>query len=106
MTVFVYRPTHPDADDRGMVPLSIAHEVPKGKAPNVISDTMAPTKHMASGRVIDSKARFRAETKAAGCIETGDQLPTKRQPIKLDRSQRRDDIRRTLYEFRNGRRPD
>ena len=71
----------------------------------VISDTMDATRHHADGRVYDSKAQYRAVTRAHGCIEIGNEKPnTKpRQPIKLDRAQRRDDIRRAVYELRNGR---
>ena len=38
---------------------------------HVISDTMAPTKHMGTGRIHDSKSRFRADTRAMGCEEIG-----------------------------------
>ena len=38
---------------------------------HVISDTMPPLKHMATGRVHDSKAAFRADTRATGCDEVG-----------------------------------
>lgn len=69
--------------------------------PYVISDTMDPMKHMGSGRVIDSKARFRAETSATGCIEIGNERIQTRKPIPLDRRQRRDDIGRAIYELRN-----
>lgn len=40
-------------------------------APNVISDSMAPIKHMATGKVVDSKSAARAMTRAAGCVEVG-----------------------------------
>lgn len=42
-----------------------------GRAAHVISDTMAPVKHMGTGQVIDSKAAFRAATRASGCVEVG-----------------------------------
>jgi hypothetical protein len=38
---------------------------------HVISDTMAPVKHMGTGRVHDSKSAFRADTRATGCVEVG-----------------------------------
>ena len=38
---------------------------------HVISDTMAPVKHMGTGRIHDSKSRFRADTRAMGCEEIG-----------------------------------
>lgn len=68
-----------------------------------ISDTMEPIKHMGTGRVIDSKSKFRADTKASGCVEIGNETPKARQPIQLDRGQRREAIRQSLYNYRNGR---
>lgn len=37
----------------------------------VISDVMSPVKHMATGKIHDSKAAFRADTRASGCEEVG-----------------------------------
>lgn len=45
--------------------------VPHRRAAAVISDVMPATKHMGTGAVIDSKAVFRAHTRAAGCVEVG-----------------------------------
>jgi hypothetical protein len=75
-------------------------------APHVISDTMPDTRHMASGRYFSSKAAFRAETKAYGCREVGtDQSVLRpRKPVPLDPGKRRDDIRKTIYDLRNGNR--
>lgn len=75
----------------------------KSSAPFVISDTMDPTKHMGTGEVLDSKAKFRQATKASGCIEIGTEAIKPRTPIQLDRGQRREAIRKTIYEMRNGR---
>jgi hypothetical protein len=75
----------------------------KTQAFYVISDTMAPTKHMATGEILDSKARFRQATRAAGCIEIGNEPIKNRAPIKLDSGKRRDDIRKAIYDLRNGR---
>ena len=74
-------------------------------APYVISDIMEPTRHMATGRYFSSKAAFRAETRAAGCVEVGnDPAATRpRKPVPLSRERRREDIKRTIYELRNGR---
>ena len=75
-------------------------------ATHVISDTMAETQHMASGRFHTSKSEFRKDTKAHGCIEFGNEtaaLLKPRQPIKMDPAKRREDIRRTIYDLRNGR---
>lgn len=76
-----------------------------GKAPYVISDTMPELRHMATGRYFSSKAAFRAETRAAGCQEVGNDpsILRPRKPEPLSREKRRDDIRRTIYELRNGR---
>lgn len=67
----------------------------------VISDTMQPLKHMGTGRMTDSKSIFRADTKASGCVEIGNEAPKARHPIALDKGQRRDAIRKALYEARN-----
>lgn len=73
-------------------------------APGIISDTMDPTRHMATGRYFTSKAAFRAETKAAGCVEVGNDpsIYKPRKPIPMSREQRREDIRRVIYNLRNG----
>lgn len=75
------------------------------KAPNVISDTMPMLRHMGTGRYFDSKAAFRAETRAAGLVEVGNDpsLTRPRKPVPLSRERRREDIKRTIYELRNGR---
>lgn len=72
-------------------------------APYVISDSMQPTKHMASGRVLDSKAKFRSETKAYGCVEIGNEPIKPRAPVRLDKAQRREAVQRAIHELRNGR---
>jgi hypothetical protein len=75
----------------------------KSDAPYVISDTMAPIKHMGTGQYLDSKSRFRQATRASGCVEIGNETVKPRQPIKLDSGKRREAIRKTIYELRNGR---
>lgn len=74
-----------------------------GVAPYVISDIMSEAQHMASGRFHTSKSEFRKDTKAAGCIELGNDpaLYRSRKPVQLDRGQRREAIRQALYEARN-----
>lgn len=74
------------------------------KSVHVISDTMEETRHMADGNYYTSKARFRQATRAAGCVEVGSETATllkPRKPVILDRGQRRDAIRRVIYELRN-----
>lgn len=100
----VYRPDHPQANENGMVDASIA--LPKGTDPRfyVISDEMPSLRHMADGKYYSSKAKFRQATKAAGCIELGSDpaITRPRKPIPLDRRKRREDIKQTIYEMRNG----
>lgn len=77
----------------------------RSAAPHVISDIMDATRHMATGRMHTSKSAFRKDTKASGCVEYGTettQLLKPRKPVPLDRGKRRDDIRRTIYEIKNG----
>lgn len=74
-------------------------------APNVISDTMDTLRHMGTGKYHTSKAAFRADTRASGCIEVGnDSVLTKpRTPIKLDRRERGEAIKHAIYQLKNGR---
>lgn len=72
---------------------------------NFISDTMEPTQHMVDGKFYTSKAAFRAATKAAGCIEIGNETKhvlKKRDSIKLDKRKRRDDIRKAINDLKYG----
>jgi len=75
------------------------------QAPSVIRDEMDPLRHMATGRYHTSKAKFREDTKASGCVEIGNDpaITRPRKPVPLDRGKRREDIKRTIYELRNGR---
>ena len=103
MTSFVYRPKHPQADEFGMVLADIAGPKHSGdQAAYVISDTMEPLKHHGTGAIIDSKARFRADTKACGAVEVGTEKIKSRQPIKLDRRDRREAIQKAIYQLKNG----
>lgn len=78
----------------------------RGSAPYVISDNMDPTKHHGTGEIMTSKRAFSKATRAVGCIEIGNEIVKPRAPVKLDRAQRREDIKRTIYELRNGIRRD
>lgn len=69
------------------------------RAPGYISDHMDPTQHMANGRIYDSKSEFRKATKAAGCIEVGNERLKPFSPPKLDRTQRAMDIKRAIYQL-------
>lgn len=72
-------------------------------ATHVISDTMDPTKHMANGKMYDSKSEFRKATRAAGCVEVGNEMSTVTAPrkrIELSREQRRNEIRKSISQLR------
>jgi hypothetical protein len=69
------------------------------RAPGYISDHMDPTRHMANGRLYDSKSEFRKATKAAGCIEVGNERLKPFSPPKLDRTRRAMDVKRAIYEL-------
>jgi hypothetical protein len=69
----------------------------------VISDTTDPVRNHADGKIYDSKAKFRAATKAMGCVEIGNETLKPREPIKLDKRERREHIQRAIYDLRNGR---
>ncbi len=100
MTTFVYRNGRV-VDKRRAKPKFSASD-----ATQVISDTMDALQHHADGKMYDSKQKFRETTRAYGYIEYGSEtkaLLTPRKPILMDRAKRRDDIRRTIYDLRNGR---
>lgn len=99
MTTFVYRGGKL-VDKNSAGPKNVKH----GQAAFVISDEMAPTKHMADGKMYTSKVKFRQATRAAGCVEVGTETKTllsPRKPIELDRGQRREAIQKAIHEIRN-----
>lgn len=116
---FLYKPEHPLADENGFVEKGLFYEYKYLSEPdmraiignqvvtiNFISDTMEPTRHMANGKYYTSKKKFRDETKARGCIEIGNETATVLKPRKrkeLSKEQRKNDIRRAIYELKNGR---
>lgn len=116
MPTYLYRPEHPLASKNGFILkenyLEFEYynkdnkQMMKGNKPVSFyfnSDTMEPLKHMASGKMISSKKKFRDETKAYGCIEVGnDTKVAPRKQIKPDKRQRRDDIKKAIYQLRNG----
>lgn len=100
MPTFVYR------DGKLVDKRFAAPRVESDGATYVISDIMDATRHMADGRMYESKSKFRQATKAAGCVEVGTETSTllkPRQKIALDQGKRRDDIRKTIYDLRNRR---
>jgi len=74
-------------------------------APQVISDTMEPLRHMADGKYYDSRRKFRQATKDAGCVELGNEAPIMKKPVPLDRQKRREDIKRAKWMLENGMAP-
>lgn len=72
----------------------------------VIGDVMDPVRHMATGRVHDSKARFRADTRAAGCVEAGND-PAIRRDIgvhgrnRVSQADVVNDVKRAIAELRS-----
>jgi len=101
MPTFVYR-NGKIIDKRDAPPREGVH----GSANYVISDEMAPIRHMADGKYYTSKVKFRQATRAAGCVEVGNETKTvltPRKPIELDRGARREAIQRTIHELRNKR---
>ena len=104
MTTYVYRPDAKDADEFGMVEKSPENN--SSDAPYIISDEMQPLRHMADGKMYSSKHKFREATKAAGCVEIGNEDVTRpRKKVTLDRRQRREDIRRAISDLKEGRAP-
>lgn len=69
------------------------------QATYVISDTMAPLKHMATGRIIDSKSQFRADTQAAGCEEVGNDPAALRERPRPTPQGVHEDVKRALAEL-------
>lgn len=99
MTTYVYR--NGKLVDKNYAP---PKGVKLGKAAYVISDEMPATRHMATGEMLTSKAKFRQATRAAGCVEVGNETATLLNPrrhIQLDTAKRRADIQRVYNELRN-----
>jgi hypothetical protein len=100
---WIYRPNlgHPLADELGMIERHMLGQPESRRGPYVISDTMEPLKHMGTGRMIDSKSKFRDDTRASGCVEVGtDPAALRARP----RPEPRDvhmDVKRALQELRS-----
>lgn len=61
-----------------LVPKHLAAPLKASGAPSIIRDDLGQgLKHMGNGRVTDSKSQFRRWTKESGCIEVGNDYPTK-----------------------------
>jgi len=97
MTVFVMRNGRL-VDRARAAPLYTAND-----APQIISDEMPPTRHMATNEYFTSKAKFRQRTRETGHIEVGNETATllrPRVPVRLSRAARREAIRRAIHELR------
>ena len=70
--------------------------------PYVVSDSMEPLRHHGTGRMISSKREFSRETRRAGMVELGNESIKPRKPIRLDKGQRKEAIRKSIYQLRNG----
>lgn len=105
MARYIYRPRHPRANKNGMVLAELV--APAGVDPHVhvIRDEMPATRHMATGEYFTSKAKFRQQTRASGCIEVGTDpaIARPRKPVSLDRGRRRDDIRQAIAQLQGRR---
>lgn len=118
MAKFRHHPGHPRADSKGWVELNDDYwnNLPdfdscgkpynhSDKAITVISDQMSDTRHMANGKIYESKSEFRKATKAAGCIEVGNDSsimnPKPRTIQKLDQRERREAIRSAIHELKS-----
>lgn len=102
VTTYVYRDGELIDKDYALPLVEIHAESSLGR-PYIASDNMEPTRHMADGCVFTSKAKFRANTRAHGCTEVGDQkgFGTKRKFVpKMDKRQRREDVARAIGELK------
>ena len=88
-----------------MIRKDTAAPVAGSRGPSVISDEMDATRHMADNRMYTSKAKFRQATRAANCIEVGNELAALTRPRghgsmptrEQRRAQIRDAVRRQLH---------
>ena len=106
MPRYLYRPDHPYCDENGMIEAELAGpKYTSNQATYVIGDEMPPTRHMADSQFYTSKSKFRETTRAHGCIEIGSEtnyMLKPRKPVSLDRGKRREDIKKAIYNIRNG----
>lgn len=118
--IYIHKPGHPFANEHGMIDKETYYSYRHLTEPdddkravignqrveiNFISDGMGYTRHMADNKYYDSKSAFRKATKRAGCIEVGNEttyLTKPRKTIQPSRRERREDIKKSLYDIRNG----
>ena len=68
------------------------------KSPTVIQDSMDATMHPATGKMMDSKSEFRKVTRAAGCVEIGNEQIVDRVQRSTPIEEVRESIRRAVNE--------
>lgn len=77
----------------------------RSAGPYVIGDDLpgGGLRHPSTGKMMDSKSRFRAETRARGLVEVGNDMPAPRGPRRpIDIPSAREDIRRAISELGGG----
>jgi len=93
MTVYVYR-------DGRLVDRDTASPRHSKPVRGVISDEMPAMRHPITQKLMDSKSRFRAETRAHGCVEVGNDVQRDTRRMEgFDSSSRKADIARAIQEL-------
>lgn len=109
---WIYRPNHPLANENGMIERHLVDDGPVASSslprPYVVSDSLGGgVKHLATGQILDSKSAHRRLNKELGLVELGNEKEAHLKqpaPPKLDKRQRKNDIRKAIKELREGRR--
>jgi len=121
MTSYLYKPGHLLANKRGMVEKGDYYQylymitddkrMMIGNQPvtiHYIADEMPATRHMCNAKIYTSKKKYRNETRAYGCVEVGNNFEglkrtSNRYKKEREKKQRRHDVRRAVWELKNGR---
>lgn len=80
-----------------LVEKSQAAPLGRSNAPQIISDYLPEMRHPITNELMDSKSRFRAITRAHGCVEVGNDQQTDRRTIDL--GDRKRDIARAIEQL-------
>lgn len=93
MTIYVYR-------DGRLVDRDTAPPRHQGPVRGVISDNMPAMRHPITQKLMDSKSRFRAETRAHGCVEVGSDVQRDTRRMEgFDSQSRKSDIAHAIREL-------
>lgn len=93
MATFVYR-------NGKLVDKRLAATRDSGPIRGVISDTMLAIRHPITQKLMDSKSSFRAVTRAAGCVEVGNEVQRDTRRLEgFDSNARKADIARAISEL-------